>query len=74
MKSFLHGKRTLESAALRAPPGPALTPRTNPEEDPPAGHAPQIDLVKQGDKIVRIVVVCSCGERTEIECLYPPGQ
>jgi hypothetical protein len=40
----------------------------------PTGVAPLIDIVKQGDKIVRIVVTCTCGERTEIECLYPPGQ
>lgn len=39
-----------------------------------AGLSPQIDIVKQGDKIMRIVVTCTCGERTEIECLYPPGQ
>ena len=38
------------------------------------GLSPQIDIVKQGDKIMRIVVTCTCGERTEIECLYPPGQ
>jgi hypothetical protein len=77
MKSFLQGKRTVEMAALRNPqtsalpagvagsvPGPVL----------PAGATPHIDIVKQGDKIVRIVVTCTCGERTEIECLYPPGQ
>jgi len=78
MKSFLQGKRTLDVAPLRMPhastalaevagcaPGPAHA---------PGGVAPLIDIVKQGDKIVRIIVTCTCGERTEIECLYPPGQ
>jgi hypothetical protein len=29
--------------------------------------------VRQGDKVVRIVVTCGCGERIEIDCLYPAG-
>jgi hypothetical protein len=76
MKSFLQGKRSLDVAPLRPPHaahglahlGEAAAPAA------PAGLAPHIDIVKQGDKIVRIVVTCTCGERTEIECLYPPGQ
>lgn len=74
MKPFLHGRRTLEGAALRAPAASPLLPGAAAEPDASAGHAPHIDLVKQGDKIVRIIVQCTCGERTEIECLYPPGQ
>jgi hypothetical protein len=34
---------------------------------------PTVECVKQGDKIVRLIVVCTCGERIEIECLYPAG-
>jgi hypothetical protein len=30
-------------------------------------------VVREGDKIVRLVITCTCGERTEIECLYPAG-
>jgi len=76
MKSFLQGKRTLEISALRSPtagavcvggPGVAAVPAL------PAGLSPQVEVVKQGDKIMRIVITCTCGERTEIECLYPPG-
>ncbi len=77
MKSFLQGKRTVDMAALRAPQasGLAKTDATKSAAEPViAGLSPHIDLVKQGDKIVRIVVTCTCGERTEIECLYPPGQ
>ena len=37
------------------------------------GSKHAIELVKEGDKVVRIIVSCSCGERVEIECLYPAG-
>jgi hypothetical protein len=74
MKSFLQGKRTLGMAALRAPQPAPLPPGVSVSAVVPAGNTPQIDVVKQGDKIMRIVVTCSCGERIEIECLYPPGQ
>lgn len=33
--------------------------------------APTVECVKQGDKVVRLVVTCCCGERIEIDCLYP---
>jgi hypothetical protein len=38
-----------------------------------AGLGPTIECVKQGDKVARIIVTCACGERIEIECLYPAG-
>ena len=34
---------------------------------------PTVETIKQGDKIVRLIVTCSCGERIEIDCLYPAG-
>jgi hypothetical protein len=34
---------------------------------------PQIEAVKEGDRVVRLVVTCSCGEKIEVECLYPAG-
>ena len=77
MKSFLQGKRSLDLASLRAPHSgnlPAGAAGHPIEPGATAGVSPQIDIVKQGDKIIRIVVTCTCGERTEIECLYPPGQ
>ena len=79
MKSFLQGKRSLEITALRAPhtgiaASCAAGVGSTPEAANIAGLSPQVEVVKQGDKIVRIVVTCTCGERTEIECLYPPGQ
>lgn len=33
------------------------------------GHS--VECVKQGDKVVRLIVTCACGERIEIDCLYP---
>jgi len=75
MKSFLQGKRTVHLAALR--PHSASPLGGGPAHPLGAGAAPgvtpHIDIVKQGDKVVRIVVTCTCGERTEIECLYSLG-
>jgi hypothetical protein len=39
----------------------------------PGPTGPNIEVVKQGDKVVRLVIKCSCGELIEIECLYPAG-
>lgn len=38
-----------------------------------AGAGPSVEVVKEGDKVVRLIVTCTCGERVEVECLYPPG-
>jgi hypothetical protein len=74
MKSFLQGKRTLDVVPLRSPVSTNLPPGASACVIAPTCASPQIDVVKQGDKIIRLVVTCTCGERTEIECLYPPGQ
>lgn len=78
MKPFLLGKKTLTIDALRAPPGfvPTHSPAGAPE---PAHHHPtealgsSVEVVKQGDKVVRLLIKCTCGERIEIDCLYPAG-
>jgi hypothetical protein len=36
-----------------------------------ASTSPNIEVVKQGEKVSRLIVTCTCGERIEIECLYP---
>jgi hypothetical protein len=78
MNSFLQGKKILSVAPLRpmatAAAGPSLATGTKPHSATSAGHTmaqPTVEVVKEGDKVVRLVVVCSCGERVEIECLYP---
>ncbi len=83
MNSFLQGKKTLTVPPLRAPAAtprmpiaPAAKPAANPvskKSAPCPGSAPTVEAVKEGDKVVRLIVVCSCGERVEIECLYPAG-
>jgi hypothetical protein len=71
MKPFLHGRKALPVDPLR----PANQHLTSPA--PGAVHAirptPEVDVVKQGDKVTRIVITCTCGERIEIDCLYPAG-
>lgn len=86
MKSFLQGKKTLSVASLRLPPGlcpspgaphagtrGARTTSTTSRSGTPASGEAQVEVVKEGDKVVRLVVTCSCGERIEVECLYPAG-
>ncbi|MGH7995269.1 MAG: hypothetical protein ACRD27_11245 [Terracidiphilus sp.] len=77
MKPFLYGKNASPTPALAernaqpASTGMAAALRAHASE---AGAAsPSIDVVKEGDKVVRLVVTCSCGERMEIECIYPAG-
>ena len=88
MNSFLHGKKTLTAPPLIPLASPPAAVKAAVVSAKPAGrpagsaaaqaHAadqpgPVVDVIKEGDKIVRLVVTCSCGERVEIECLYPAG-
>ena len=83
MKSFLQGKKALNVTSLRVPGGTAsfAAQRAHPHGH---GHAPvsvvtpgassaHVEVVKEGDKVIRLVVTCTCGERVEIECLYTAG-
>jgi hypothetical protein len=80
MNSFLQGKKPLGVPPLRPL---AAAPRASISSVVPAARAaasascegahPSVEVVKEGDKVVRLVVVCTCGERVEIECLYPAG-
>ena len=81
MKSFLQGKKILAGESLRPPPqfAAVLTPRCGAAGGPseaPASRAStaHVEVVKEGDKVVRLVVTCTCGERVEIECLYSAGR
>jgi hypothetical protein len=85
MKSFLQGKKTLTLPALRPPAGLVPPSRISCDTTRSTGdaaqhqHAPAagnatVEVVKEGDKVVRLVITCVCGERVEVECLYPAGR
>lgn len=81
MKSFLQGKKSLAIEALRAPASlaNALAPKCEPPRANAAAPAPgassaHVEVVKEGDKVVRLIVTCVCGERVEVECLYSAGR
>jgi hypothetical protein len=75
MKPFLLGRKSLDSAPLRA----IATPPVLPVRGQGHGHGhdsagettASIEVIKDGDKVVRLVVTCTCGEKIEVNCLYP---
>ena len=79
MKPFLSNRPRIPNKSLvLAPPTEGLakvaggaSPAV--KRDCGATAAPQVETVKQGDKVVRLIVTCTCGERIEIDCLYPAG-
>lgn len=80
MKSFLQGKKTLNAAPLRAPgaagaatPRPHAAAHTPLSVVTPGASSAHVEVVKEGDRVVRLIVTCVCGERVEIECLYNAG-
>ncbi len=81
MKPFLQGKKNLGIEPLR-PPGPfsatiaahGAGTGTGGSHSPLGGASAQVEVVKEGDKVVRLIVTCTCGERVEIECLYTAGR
>jgi hypothetical protein len=78
MKSFLHGKKSVSMNALvpnTSGPAPAGVPGVGERKAPVAQAAaqPTVEVVREGDKVVRVFVTCACGERIELECLYPAG-
>lgn len=80
MNSFLQGKKILNAAPLTRPAHAALAHAPSCRPPRPAGQAAvptasqaQVEVVKEGDKVVRLIVTCVCGERVEVECLYPAG-
>ncbi|HVU15297.1 MAG TPA: hypothetical protein VHD32_00115 [Candidatus Didemnitutus sp.] len=71
MKPFLNGKKTLAVTPLRTVQSSSPLPAPTIVRPPPTG--PTVETVKQGDKVMRLIVTCACGERIEIDCLYPAG-
>ncbi len=78
MKSFLSGRPAHDqpapihddaaSAAGRVRLHPAHSIAAN---HTGAATGPSVECVREGDKVVRLIVTCTCGERVEIDCLYP---
>ena len=79
MKPFLQGRKVLDTPGLPKPTA-KVTPVNLPAVSNPVvhhaggGHGPSVEVIKEGDKVVRLIVICSCGEKTEVECLYTAGQ
>lgn len=82
MNSFLQGKKILKAAPLTRPTSVAAAPAPALAGKPARPHAhgagasstaAHVEVVKEGDKVVRLIVTCVCGERVEVECLYPAG-
>lgn len=75
MKPFLSGRTHVTATTLQpvAGLGAAEAVARAASNHAHAGAAPAVEIIKEGDKIVRLVVTCTCGERIEIDCVYPAG-
>jgi hypothetical protein len=73
MKSFLAGKRPHDAAPLRSLHVHKAAAPVRHAAAPAAPEGPTVEVVKEGDKVVRIIVNCACGEKVEVDCLYPVG-
>jgi hypothetical protein len=75
MKPFLQGRPVQTNTPLRPVSGssPAALARAATAGRSPGNPGPTVECVKQGDKVVRLIVTCACGEKIEVECLYPAG-
>jgi hypothetical protein len=76
MKPFLQGRKAIDAAPLRLPPG-AIPARVTEHHactaEPKEPSNATVEVIKEGDKVVRLLITCSCGERIEIDCLYSAG-
>ena len=60
--------RTPARPVTPSPSDPSAAPATPGSASP--CHEPQVELVRENGAVTRIVVVCKCGERTELDCIY----
>jgi len=80
MKSFLSDRVRVEAPGVAMPPpgfpsaGAVPHAKGQGQHAEHAGVTPQIECVREGDRITRLIVVCACGERIEIDCLYAQGK
>ena len=77
MKPFLSGRTQVQSSNLQPIAGfsaaQAVAQGSAHKHGKDAASNATVETVKQGDKIVRLIVTCSCGEKIEVECIYPAG-
>jgi len=78
MKPFLQGRKAIAVTSLRLPPGAVQSRVTEcaagaGAAEPKEVSSASVEVVKEGDKVVRLMVTCACGERIEIDCLYSAG-
>lgn len=78
MKPFLQGRKAISVTPLRVPAATVQARMTECSAGAGAGEPKEpstasVEVVKEGDKVVRLMVTCSCGERIEIDCLYNAG-
>lgn len=73
MKSFLQGRPVQKADGLRPLDTGATQAIAKAKASAGAACGVNVETVKEGEKVVKIVVTCSCGERIEIDCLYPAG-
>jgi len=71
MKPFLQGRKALDLQPLRTVHSNSPLPTAGLART--ATPSPNVEIVKHGDKVMRLVVTCACGERIEVDCLYPAG-
>jgi hypothetical protein len=71
-------KQAGASAAANAVPTPmfdaALLGTMSGNHGQGSGHDASVEAIKEGDRVVKLVVTCRCGEKIEILCAYTPGQ
>jgi hypothetical protein len=76
MKSFLSGRQQIPGGGLQpmsnavAKPANSALPNHLHGDSASSGGA-TVQCIKQGDQIVKLIVTCTCGEKIEIDCLYP---
>ena len=84
MKDFLQNRPRVPSASgPKLPPGPDLPPPVfdaallgamSSRAGDGGGHDATVEAIKEGDRVVKLIVTCRCGEKIEILCAYAPGQ
>lgn len=75
MKPFLHGRKVAEATPVPPPPEqPSVLPSKDQAPAPAkVSVGPNVEIVRQGTKVTHLIVTCTCGEKIEVECLYPEG-